>query len=68
MLTVMDYCLNVQTKLRKHEPAGVEERVEWLVWFGDTGRAVSAVGYALEGKDSKALRLAETLADKYQIT
>jgi len=65
MLTVMDYCLNVQVKLRKHEPDGVEGRREW---FGDTGRAASAVSYALEGKDSKALRLAETLADKYQIT
>ena len=64
MITVMDYCLNVQIKLRKLAPTDMEER---RAWFGDTGRAASAVGYAMEGKDSKALRLAEELAERYHI-
>jgi len=64
MFSVMDYCLNVQVKLRKLAPTDVEER---RAWFGDTGRAASAVSYALDGKDGKALRLAEKLAEKYHI-
>ena len=64
MLSVMDYCLNVQTKLRKLAPETVEGKREW---FGDTGRASVAVSHAMEGKDSKALRISEKLADKYNI-
>ena len=64
MITVMDYCLNVQIKLRKLAPTDMEER---RAWFGDTGRAASAVSHAMEGKDGKALRLAEELAERYHI-
>ena len=64
MITVVDYCLNVQIKLRKLAPTDMEER---RAWSGATGRAASAVSYALEGKDSKALRLAGRLAEKYHI-
>jgi len=64
MLSVIDYCLNIQVKLRRLMPENHDGRREW---FGDTGSASRAVSFALDGKNSKALHLAEKLAEKYHI-
>ncbi len=60
-MSAMEYCLKVQDGLRAKRPADPRENG----WFGDTGRASSAVTCAIEGQAIRALHIAEALADKW---
>jgi hypothetical protein len=62
-MTITNYCCDVQAAVKNGKPA--ERGPEWDEWFGDTGRASNALTAALEGKRSKALRIAEPLAERY---
>ena len=63
-MSPMDYCLLVQRAVRNSRPASCEQS-DFNDWFGDTGRAATSLSYAIEGKQSKALTIAERLAEKY---
>ena len=63
-MTPMDYCLLVKHAVRNSRPDSGEQS-EIKNWFRDSGRASNALSFALEGKRSKALSIAENLAEKY---
>ena len=65
MLSVLDYCLDIQTRLRKIAPDKKSDL--FRDWFRDTGKIAIAVSYAMEGKNSRALKIAEKVADDYII-
>lgn len=62
-MSVQAYCLDVQRALLAKRPANPLENG----WFADTGLASIAVTRALEHRDSKALAIAERLAQKWHL-
>ena len=65
-MTVTSYCMNVQAKVLAAKPNPFDGRKpEHARWFADTGSASMAVGFACECRDSKALAIAEPLAEQY---
>ena len=66
-MSPIDYCVSVQNAVRNARPdIGLDcEQSKIKDWFRDTGRASNALSFALEGKRSKALSIAERLAEKY---
>jgi len=64
-MSVVNYCCDVQRHVRACKPDKASSTIR--EWFGDTGRASRAVTAALECKTGLALRLAEPLAEKYDL-
>ena len=64
-MTVMDYCMKVQSHVKASKPDKTDPL--FREWFGDTGRASMAVTAALECRDNDALEIAEALADRYNL-
>lgn len=62
-MTITDYCLMVQERVLASCPSGRGKQFD--EWFGDTGLASNAVGYAIERRNRDAIRVAEKLARKY---
>jgi hypothetical protein len=69
MKSVLDYCTDVQEQLlaMEGEVRSQQDDRSLLQWFGDTGAASTAVSAALMNDSGKALRLAEPIADRWQI-
>ena len=72
-MTVLDYCLDVQSGLSTKRPtptlAGSRETNPlFMDWFEATGIAGDAVTAALMGRQQRALRLAEPVAERWQIS
>jgi hypothetical protein len=64
-MSVLDYCVMVQRGVLTAKPAPSDPSFQ--LWFADTGRASTAVGNALEGRNDVALRVAEVLAERYHV-
>ncbi len=64
-MTVMDYCLSVQTHVKTCKPPQGDPAM--CEWFGDSGRASIAVSAAINGERADALNIAEPLAEKYNL-
>jgi hypothetical protein len=62
-MSVLDYCCKIQDRVTVSKPD--QNDPLFMEWFGDTGRASKAVTHALEGRNGKALAIAEPLAERY---
>tara|TARA_Y100001963_G_C6530232_1_gene330727 strand:- start:130 stop:342 length:213 start_codon:yes stop_codon:yes gene_type:complete len=65
-MSIVDYCVLVQRAVKNSKPTECSNE-DFSDWFSDTGGASIALGYALEGRDGKALNIAEKLAEKYAL-
>lgn len=62
--SVTEYCCNVQTALREIDRSNLSDQ-EWRELFRAGGSVSNAITLATDGKNSKALKIAEKIAEDY---
>jgi len=62
--SVTDYCCDVQNALRKIDRTNLSDQ-EWRELFRAGGSVSDAITLSIDGKDAKALKIAEKIAEDY---